>query len=197
LLPREDKDVAAALLEFLHLDGVDVRLNVEVTRVEGSSGSAVVLSLATSAGTPLLEGSDIQRAPQNDGARHLDLGRVRRQPTVLRIFPKTVSASSTKTSIAVRKAHATGSRHSVFSPIRKIARAGLNENEPVAAGRQYRVAKLPMEAVLRARTLSETRGLMKAFGSDDSDEILGFTAVGPHSGGVMAVVQTAMMGKLP
>src|SRR5580692_10476678 len=30
LLPREDKDVADSLVEFLHLDGVDVRLNVGV-----------------------------------------------------------------------------------------------------------------------------------------------------------------------
>ena len=54
-----------------------------------------------------------------------------------------------------------------------------------------------MEAVLRARTLSETRGFMKAVVSHDSDEILGFTAVGPHGGEIMSVVQTAMMGKLP
>ena len=59
LLSREDKDVADALLEFLHLDGVDVRLNVEVARVEGSSGESVRVTLATSAGTSLLEGSDI------------------------------------------------------------------------------------------------------------------------------------------
>ena len=79
----------------------------------------------------------------------------------------------------------------------EIARVGLNENEAVAAGRSYRVAKLPMEAVLRARTLSETRGFMKALVSDDGDEILGFTAVGPHAGEVLAVVQTAIIGKLP
>jgi pyruvate/2-oxoglutarate dehydrogenase complex dihydrolipoamide dehydrogenase (E3) component len=81
-------------------------------------------------------------------------------------------------------------------PFWEIARVGLNGNE-VAAARQYRLAKLPMQAVLRARTLSETRGFMKALVSHDSDEILGFTAVGPHAGEVLAVVQTAMMGKLP
>src|ERR1700683_2555517 len=59
LLPREDKDVAEALLGFLHLDGVDVRLNAQVERVEGSSGSSVRVTLTTSAGTSLLEGSDI------------------------------------------------------------------------------------------------------------------------------------------
>jgi pyruvate/2-oxoglutarate dehydrogenase complex dihydrolipoamide dehydrogenase (E3) component len=79
----------------------------------------------------------------------------------------------------------------------EIARVGLNENEAIAAGRPYRVAKLPMLAVLRARTLSETRGFMKALVGLDSDEILGFTAVAPHAGEIMSVVQTAMMGKLP
>ena len=79
----------------------------------------------------------------------------------------------------------------------EIARVGLSENGAVAVGRSCRMAKLPMEAVLRARTLSETRGFMKALVSQDSDEILGFTAMGPHAGEVLAVVQTAMMAKLP
>ena len=39
----------------------------------------------------------------------------------------------------------------------EIARVGQNENEAVAAGRPYRVAKLPMRVVLRARTLGNTR----------------------------------------
>jgi pyruvate/2-oxoglutarate dehydrogenase complex dihydrolipoamide dehydrogenase (E3) component len=38
---------------------------------------------------------------------------------------------------------------------------------------------------------------MKALVSHDNDEILGFTAVGAYAGEVLAVVQTAMMGKLP
>src|SRR5262249_42016572 len=79
----------------------------------------------------------------------------------------------------------------------EMARVGVNENEATSARRPYRVAKLPMEAVLRARTLSETRGFMKALISVDGDEIIGFTAIGPHAGEIMAVVQTAMMGKLP
>src|ERR1700758_5198495 len=58
LLAREDKDVGDALLEFLRLDGVDVRLNVEVEKVEGGSGGSVRVALSTSTGTSLLEGSD-------------------------------------------------------------------------------------------------------------------------------------------
>ena len=79
----------------------------------------------------------------------------------------------------------------------EVARIGLNENEAAAASRSYRVAKLPMDAVLRARTLSQTRGFMKVLVGYDNDEILGFAAVGPHAGEVLAVVQTAMIGKLP
>src|SRR5262249_32904989 len=59
LLPREDNDVADAALEFLRRDGLDARRNVQVAQVEGSSGSSVRVNLATSAGTSLLEGSDI------------------------------------------------------------------------------------------------------------------------------------------
>ena len=54
-----------------------------------------------------------------------------------------------------------------------------------------------MEAVLRARTLSETRGFLKALIEEDGDRILGFTAFGPEAGEVMAVVQVAMLAGLP
>ena len=54
-----------------------------------------------------------------------------------------------------------------------------------------------MAAALRTRTLSETRGFMKALISEDTDEILGFTAFGAQAGELMAVVQTAMIAKLP
>jgi pyruvate/2-oxoglutarate dehydrogenase complex dihydrolipoamide dehydrogenase (E3) component len=226
LLPREDKDVAEALLEFLHLDGVDVRLNVEVERVEGSSGGSVRMSLATSAGTSALEGSDILAATgripntQNVGldstgvaldARGYIQVNERLETTVPGIWalgecagsPQFTHVSEDDFRIVQANLHG-GSRNTrdrlipfcLFTDP-EIARVGLNENEAVAAGRLYRVAKLPMEAVFRARTLSETRGFMKALVSHETDEILGFTAVGPHAGEVLSVVQTAMMGKLP
>ena len=54
-----------------------------------------------------------------------------------------------------------------------------------------------MEAVLRTRTLSETRGFLKALVEEDGDRILGFTAFGAEAGEVMAVVQVAMLAGLP
>ena len=44
----------------------------------------------------------------------------------------------------------------------ELARIGLTEREAKERGTEYRLAKIPMESVLRAGTLSETRGFMKA-----------------------------------
>jgi pyruvate/2-oxoglutarate dehydrogenase complex dihydrolipoamide dehydrogenase (E3) component len=54
-----------------------------------------------------------------------------------------------------------------------------------------------METNLRARTLSETRGFVKALVKADSDRILGFTAFGIGAGEILAAVQIAMIARLP
>jgi pyruvate/2-oxoglutarate dehydrogenase complex dihydrolipoamide dehydrogenase (E3) component len=54
-----------------------------------------------------------------------------------------------------------------------------------------------MEGVLRARTLSETRGFLKALVDERSDRILGFTAFGPEAGEMLPAVQLAMASELP
>jgi pyruvate/2-oxoglutarate dehydrogenase complex dihydrolipoamide dehydrogenase (E3) component len=54
-----------------------------------------------------------------------------------------------------------------------------------------------MESNLRARTLSETRGFVKALVEVETDRILGFTAFGVGAGEIMATVQVAMIARLP
>lgn len=78
-----------------------------------------------------------------------------------------------------------------------LARVGLNEREAQARGIHYRLAKTPIAAVLRTRTLSETRGFLKALVDTESDRILGFTALGPEAGELMSVVQVAMLAGMP
>jgi len=78
-----------------------------------------------------------------------------------------------------------------------LARVGLSEGEARRQGIAVRVAKMPMSAVLRARTIDETLGFMKAVIAADSNRILGFTMIGPEAGEVMATVQTAMLAGLP
>jgi pyruvate/2-oxoglutarate dehydrogenase complex dihydrolipoamide dehydrogenase (E3) component len=54
-----------------------------------------------------------------------------------------------------------------------------------------------MEEVLRARTLSETRGFLKALIEMDSDRILGFTGFAVNAGEIMGAVQIAIIAGLP
>ena len=79
----------------------------------------------------------------------------------------------------------------------EFARVGLSETEAKERGIAYRLAKIPMVAVYRARTLFETRGFLKALIDTESDRILGFTALGAEAGEIIAVVQVAMLAGLP
>jgi pyruvate/2-oxoglutarate dehydrogenase complex dihydrolipoamide dehydrogenase (E3) component len=79
----------------------------------------------------------------------------------------------------------------------ELARVGLTEKEARAQGIAYRLFKIPMEEVLRARTLSETRGFLKALVEVNGDRILGFTAFAVDGGEIMAAVQMAMIAGLP
>src|SRR5260370_17920186 len=47
LAGREDPDVAAAVLEMLHDDGIEVHLGIKVLRVQGRSGQTVTLQIRT------------------------------------------------------------------------------------------------------------------------------------------------------
>jgi pyruvate/2-oxoglutarate dehydrogenase complex dihydrolipoamide dehydrogenase (E3) component len=78
-----------------------------------------------------------------------------------------------------------------------LARVGLSEREAGQRGIAARVANVPMSTVLRTRATGETAGFMKVLVDAEGDRILGFAMIGPEAGEVMAVVQTAMLGRLP
>ena len=78
----------------------------------------------------------------------------------------------------------------------ELGRVGLGEAEAKRRGIAVRVARLPMSAVLRARTIGEPRGFMKAIIDAHNDRILGFTMLGAGAGEVIATVQTAMLAGL-
>jgi pyruvate/2-oxoglutarate dehydrogenase complex dihydrolipoamide dehydrogenase (E3) component len=79
----------------------------------------------------------------------------------------------------------------------ELGRVGMSERQAREAGRDIRVAKLPMSSVARAIERSETRGFMKAIVDAKTDRILGCAVLGADGGEVMSVLQTAMMGDLP
>jgi pyruvate/2-oxoglutarate dehydrogenase complex dihydrolipoamide dehydrogenase (E3) component len=54
-----------------------------------------------------------------------------------------------------------------------------------------------MSHVARALEVDEPRGMTKAVVDAKTDQILGFAVVGVEGGEVMAMVELAMMGRLP
>src|SRR5580658_4401333 len=79
----------------------------------------------------------------------------------------------------------------------EFARVGLSEKQAQNLGIAYRLFKIPIEQVLRAHTLSETRGFLKALVETEGDRILGFTAFSVDAGEIMSAVQIAMIAELP
>jgi pyruvate/2-oxoglutarate dehydrogenase complex dihydrolipoamide dehydrogenase (E3) component len=226
LMHREDEDVSKALEQLFHDEGIDVVLNAKIRKVSGKSGQLVAVGIEHNGNERTLEGSHLLvaagRVPNTKGLG-LDLAGVEltdrgyikvnehletTAPGVYAIGE--VAGSPQFTHISAddfRVVHASlsgGSRvttgrivpYCMFTDP-ELARIGLSETEANARRVPYRLFKIPMEAVMRASTLSETRGFLKALIALDTDRILGFTGFGVGAGEVLASVQIAMTAGLP
>jgi pyruvate/2-oxoglutarate dehydrogenase complex dihydrolipoamide dehydrogenase (E3) component len=226
LVYREDEDVTEALAGLFRDEGVETFLNAQIKRVTGKSGEAVQIVIEQNGAEKTLEGSHLLmatgRRPNTEGIG-LDLAGIevtergyikvneRLQTTAPGVWAiGEVAGSPQFTHISVddfRVVHADLSGGKRVTTGRQVpfclftdpefARVGLSEKDAKAQGISYRLFKIPMEAVLRARTLGETRGFMKALVESDGERILGFAALGVGAGETLAVVQIAMMAGLP
>ena len=225
IMNREDPDVADELQRILSSEGIQFIVAAEILHVRGRSGEEVAVSVRTASGERTIEGSDILaatgRIPNTDGIG-LDVAGVdldgrgyirvneRLETTASAAWAIGECAGSPQFTHAsvddfriIRDNLAGGNRstrdrlvpYCMFTDP-PLARIGLSESEARAHGVAVRVARLPMSAVLRTEATDEKQGFMKVLiGSDD--RILGFTMIGSDAGEVMAVVQTAMLAKLP
>jgi pyruvate/2-oxoglutarate dehydrogenase complex dihydrolipoamide dehydrogenase (E3) component len=226
LLHREDEDVIQALHSLLKDEGIDIFTNAQIKQVLGKSGQSVQIVLDHKGIEKTLEGSHLLvaagRTPNTEGlglelagVQLTDRGYIKTNerlettaPGVWAIGEVAGSPQFTHVSIddfRVVRDNISGGNHVTTG--RKIpfclftdpefARIGLSEKEARAQAIAYRLFKIPMEGVLRARTLSETRGFLKALVDTDSDRILGFTALAVDGGEIMSSVQIAMIAGLP
>jgi pyruvate/2-oxoglutarate dehydrogenase complex dihydrolipoamide dehydrogenase (E3) component len=225
LAHREDEDVSSALHELFKDEGVDVVTDAQITRVDGTSGDAVKVHVSRGGTNVVLEGTHVLaasgRTPNTDGigletagVKLADRGYIkvneRLETTAPDVWATGDCAGSPHfTHISENDFHivhenimggnrVTTGRQVPFCMFTdpELARIGLNETEAKERGVAYRLAKLPMDHVFRARTISETRGFMKAL-IDENDRILGFTAFGSDAGEIMATVQVGMLAGLP
>ena len=225
LAGREDPDVADAIGRVFSDEGIELLVVAETLQVKGRSGDGVSLVVRTPNGERTIEGSHILvatgRTP-NTAAIGLDVAGVELDargyvtvndrletsaPDVWAIGECAGSPQFTHVSFddfrVIRDNLAGGSRTTrdrlipfcMFTDP-PLARVGLTEGEAQRQKVEVRVAKLPMSAVLRTRTIAETHGFMKTLVDAHDDRILGFTMLGPEAGEVVAAVQTAMLAAL-
>ena len=226
LMSKEDEDVCDALRSLLEDEGIDILLDAGIRGVTGESGDSVSIVVEQNGAEETLTGTHLLvaagRTPNTEGLG-LDLAGVelndrgyirvneRLQTTAPGVWAiGEVAGSPQYTHISVddfRVVHSNltgGTRVTTGRQVPyclftdpELARIGLSETEAKAKGIPYRLFKVPMEANLRARTLSETRGFIKVLVGIDDDRILGFTALAVGAGEIMAAVQVAMIAGLP
>jgi pyruvate/2-oxoglutarate dehydrogenase complex dihydrolipoamide dehydrogenase (E3) component len=219
---REDPDVTEAIERLFQDEEIDVLTETVVDRVEGLSGESVRLQtnrgmiegthlLVAGGRTPNTDGIGLELAGiEVDRRGHIKVDERLQTPADGVWAVGDCAGSPYFTHIGeddFRVVLANLSGHDRVTTGRQVpfclftdpelARVGLSEREARERGVVYRLAKIPMEAVLRARTVSETRGFLKALIEPDSDRIIGFTAFGSEAGEVLAVVQIAMLAGLP
>lgn len=78
-----------------------------------------------------------------------------------------------------------------------LSKVGLNEKEAKAKGIEYRLFKLPVAAIPKARVLQETQGIFKILVAKDSDAILGATIYAAESHELINLLALAMKAELP
>jgi pyruvate/2-oxoglutarate dehydrogenase complex dihydrolipoamide dehydrogenase (E3) component len=227
LLAREDDDLADEVANILRQDGIDVLLETEAPRVARAADGVIGLTVRSSgqerviAGTHLLVAAG--RTPNSDslnlpaaGVRTDAHGFIQANERLETNVPGIYVLGDIKGGPAfthisyddfriirsnIIQSGSTTTRdrlvpYTVFIDP-QLARVGLSEQEARAQGRDIRVATMPMSYVARALEVDESRGFMKAVVDAQSQQILGFTVLGLEGGELMAVVETAMLGKLP
>ncbi|MGA8272569.1 MAG: FAD-dependent oxidoreductase [Candidatus Sulfotelmatobacter sp.] len=226
LMSKEDQDVCEGLRTLLEDEAIDVLLNARIKRVGGKSGNSVTVVTDQNGAEKIVEGSHVLvaagRTPNTEGlgleltgVELADRGFIkvdeRLQTTASGVWAiGEVAGSPQFTHISIddfRVVHANltgGNRVTTGRQVPyclftdpELAHIGLSESEAQKQRIPYRLFKVPMETNFRARTLSETRGFIKAVVGIDNDRILGFTAFGIGAGEIMASVQIAMISGLP
>jgi len=227
LLSQEDEDVSEAVAEILREDGLEVLTESTAQQVRQTGQAGVELEVETSSGTRVLSGSHLLvatgRTPNTEGLNLESAGILADHRGFVTVDDRLESNVSgvyaigdinggpafthisyddyriLKTNLLEGGQAGTEGRlvpYVVFIDP-QLGRVGLNERQAVDRGHRFLVGQMPMSSVARALETDETRGLMKVIVDAETDEILGAAVLGLEGGEIMAILETAMLGKLP
>ena len=226
VIHNEDDDVTGGLQDLFRDEGIETVLNAKVKSISGESGKLVRVILEQNGAESSLEGSHLLvatgRVPNTKdiglelaGVGLTDKGYIQVNERLETTAPEVwavgeVAGSPQFTHISeddfrVVRDNLLGGNHVTTGRLvpfclftdPEFARVGMTEKEAKSKGIAYRLFKVPMAAVLRARSLMETRGFLKCLVERDNDRILGFTAFGVGAGEIMGCAQIAMLGGIP
>ncbi len=222
-LPREDSDAVSILFEAMKSDGVDIRLNTALERVE-VRGGVKILHLSTDGKPSRLEAEailvGIGRAPNVEGL-NLEAAGVRYglqgvevddhlQTSNSRIFAagdicsayKFTHTADSAARIVIQNAFFGFAGRKRVSALTipwctytdpEIAHVGMYEHDARAKGIEVQTFKVPMDDVDRAVTEGEEDGFVKIHVRKGTDEILGGTIVARHAGEMISELTTAIV----
>ena len=227
LMGREDADVAEAVAEILREDGIEVLLGTQTRRAAQDEDGKILLTVVSSDGERTLQGTHLLVAagrPPNTETLNLDaagiesdkrgfieanerletsapgvyaLGDVKGGPAFTHIsyddfrIIRTNLLEGGSATIADRQVPY------VMFIDPQLGRIGLSEQEARDQGLDVLIAKMPMNYVSRAVEVGETRGFIKAVIDAETGQILGCAVLGIEGGEIMAMIQIAMLGKMP
>ncbi|MFP4345678.1 MAG: mercuric reductase [Anaerolineales bacterium] len=227
VLTHEDRDVAAAVVELLEEEGIEVLLEAEAERVEAGEEDGVRLTLSLPEGERLLTGSHLLiaagRVPNTEaldldaaGVKTTDRGYIEANERLETGVPGIYVLGDVKGGPAfthisyddfrvLRTNLLEGGETSIAGRMipytvfmaPQLGRIGLTEKRAQKQGLDYRVARLEMSRVARAIETGETRGFMKVLVDPEDDQILGAAILGYQGGELSAMLEIAMLGNLP
>ncbi len=227
LLPREDPDVAGALQDILREDGIELFLGANVLAASQSADGITLRVAVENGGERTLSGSHLLLAAgrvPNIEALHLEAAGLqvdehgsipvneRLETAVPGIYalgdvkggPAFTHISYDDYRIVAANLLEGGNRTTTGRPVPysvytdpQLGRIGMSEREAREAGHKVRVAKMTASKIARAFETGDDRGLMKVVVDAETEQILGAAVLAGEGGELAAMLEIAMLGKLP
>ncbi|WP_339268209.1 FAD-dependent oxidoreductase [Paenibacillus sp. FSL R5-0470] len=221
-IPKEDRDVADAVLQTFTKKNIEVKLNAKVIGLKDvKDGTVISFSidgaiqelkvdgvLVATGRKPNIEGLNLEAA----GVEVTDRGAIKVDPSLKTTVPHIWALGDVKGGLQftyislddyriVRNdlfgdhSHTTNDRDVVPYSVfidPPLSRVGISEESAVEQGLEIKVATLPAAAIPRARLINETEGFLKAIVDAKTNKILGATLFCVESSEVINIVSMAI-----
>jgi pyruvate/2-oxoglutarate dehydrogenase complex dihydrolipoamide dehydrogenase (E3) component len=221
-IPKEDRDVADAVLQTFTKKNIEVKLNAKIIGLKDVNDGTIIsytidgtiqelevdAVLVATGRKPNIEGLNLEAA----GVEVTDRGAIKVDPSLKTTVPHIWALGDVKGGLQftyislddyriVRNdlfgdhSHTTNDRDVVPYSVfidPPLSRVGISEEAAVEQGLEIKVAKLPSAAIPRARLINETEGFLKAIVDAKTNKILGATLFCAESSEVINIVSMAI-----